>query len=125
MRWMLGRCTLSSRHASWETDEAEAAIKPHKTANDGRKDWKALKEQYKGSGVYAFDITKAEDDLHSMIYSGGKRPTMYWTLFETRLNRAFHVLAKVEGVTYLDAMKLKHLLRNIQCKWLQGQKNTV
>ena len=106
-------------------DEAEAAIKPHETANDGRKDWKALKEQYEGSGVYAFDITKAEDDLHSMIYTGEKRPTMYWTLFETRLNRAFHVLTKVEGVTYSDAMKLRHLLRNIQCEWLQGQKNTI
>ena len=106
-------------------DEAEAAIKPHETANDGRKDWKALKEQYEGTGVYAFDITKAEDDLHSMIYSGEKRPTMYWTLFETRLNRAFHILAKVEGVAYSDAMKLRKLLRNIQCDWLQGQKNTV
>ena len=106
-------------------DEAEAAIKPHETSNDGRKDWKALKEQYEGSGVYAFDITKAEEDLHSMIYTGEKRPTMYWTLFETRLNRAFHMLAKVEGVAYSDAMKLRKLLKNVQCDWLQGQKNTV
>ena len=106
-------------------DEAEATIKPHEAANDGRKDWKALKEQYEGSGVYAFDVTKAEDDLHSMIYAGEKRPTMYWTLFETRLNKAFHVLAKVEGVIYSDAMKLRKLLKNVQCDWLLGQKNTV
>ena len=75
--------------------------------------------------MYTFDVTKAEDDLHSMIYSGEKRPKMYWTLFETRLNKAFHVLAKVEGLIYSDAMKLRKLLKNVQCDWLLGQKNTV
>ena len=106
-------------------DEAEATIKPHERSHDGRKDWKALKEHYEGSGVFAKDIIQAENDLTSMIYTGEKKPTMYWTLFETRLNRTFHVFAKAENVIFSDAMKLRRLLSNIQCEWLIGAKNTI
>ena len=106
-------------------EEAEATIKPHEHAHDGRKDWKALKEHYEGSGIFAKDIIQAENDLASMIYTGEKRPTMYWTLFETRLNRTFHIFAKAENVVFSDAMKLRRLLSNIQCEWLNGAKNTI
>ena len=106
-------------------DEAEATIKPHENIHDGRNDWKALKEHYEGSGIFARDIIQAENDLASMIYTGEKKSTMYWTLFETRLNWAFHVFAKAENVIFSDAMKLRRLLSNIQCEWLTGAKNTI
>ncbi len=107
-------------------DEAESAIKVLENERNGRKDWIALKQHYVGRGVFTNDVVQAEKDIQNLFYQGEKRPTMYWLLFEQRLNNAYHVLVKKEGrEVYSDTMKLRKLLDKVRCEWLRPIKSVI
>jgi hypothetical protein len=57
-------------------ETAEAKIQAYEAQNNGRLDYIALKEHYKGVGVRVLDITKAESVLTSLYYGGKKKPHM-------------------------------------------------
>ena len=56
--------------------EAESIVKVHQERN-GRDEWLALQVHYEGEGIYAHDITKAENDLATLYYSGERKPHMW------------------------------------------------
>eukprot|EP00978_Attheya_sp_CCMP212_P017249 scaffold45901_cov41-Attheya_sp.AAC.1 len=70
---------------------AEAKVEPDAELNDGRRDFQNLRDHYKGIGVHAVDITKADNDLQTLFYAGEKPPHMWW-------EEGFHYLRE-EGRT--------------------------
>eukprot|EP00978_Attheya_sp_CCMP212_P034492 scaffold144715_cov44-Attheya_sp.AAC.2 len=57
---------------------AEAKVEPDSELNDGRRDFKNLRDHYEGIGVHAVDITKTDNDLQTLFYAGEKPPHMWW-----------------------------------------------
>ena len=109
-----------------QNDEAEAILKIHEHERNGRTDWKALTLHYEGQGLYNTSIAKAENDLAKLFYQGEKRPYMFWTMFERRLNTAFATFDKQEKrKVYSEQMRLRTLLNKIQCDWLDHIKASI
>ena len=109
-----------------QNTEAEAIVKLYETDRNGRKDWTALKLHYEGQGMYSTDIAAAENDIDNLFYSGERPPQMDWSMFERRLNVAFHVYQKREGrEVFSDAMKLRTLIKKIRCEWLKPIKTSI
>ena len=54
----------------------EKKILPHNDEANGRVDFNVWKDYYKGVGATAKAVLEAENDIHNMIYSGGKWPVM-------------------------------------------------
>ena len=99
--------------------QAESVIKVHENERNGRLDHKALKTHFEGTGIYANDISKAEQDLKTLFYGGEKPPHMWWVEFERRLTGAFQVYVKREGrIVHSDEMKLRTLIEKVKCDWL-------
>ena len=102
---------------------AEAKIIAHGRTNDGRAHWKALKHHFEGVGVHSLEITKAENIINNLFYSGEKKPHMWWSEFEKEISRAFAVYCRVEGRdVYSNDMKLRILMSKIQADFLQHTK---
>ena len=107
-------------------ETAEIKIKPYENDRDGRKDWKALKEHYEGTGIHAFDIIEAESTLANLFYSGEKHPHMYWEKFEKQLTNAFTTYVKVEGyIVHSTAIKLRILLTKVKADFLVHVKSGI
>ena len=61
-----------------------------------------------------------------MVYTGEKRPNMWWTEFERRLNLAISTINKVEKrVVYSEPQLLRLLLKKVRCDWLTGVKDII
>eukprot|EP00978_Attheya_sp_CCMP212_P000984 scaffold2058_cov57-Attheya_sp.AAC.1 len=81
---------------------------------------------YKGIGVYAVDITKADNDLQTLFYAGEKPPHMWWEEFEKRLTRVFTTYVKKEArVVHSEDMKLRTLLSKIKADFLKPTKASI
>ena len=107
--------------------EAEAIIKPHEPAGDGRLDWKALKLSYKGKGIYGTELQKATDIIRNSFYIGEKKQ-MYWTKFQTELDWAFAVYTKRHGngqPYHLNEIKVKTLLDKVRATFLESTKSAI
>ena len=48
----------------------EVKMLPHSHENNGRLDFKALKEYYEGVGVNSINVIKAEETLKNLFYAG-------------------------------------------------------
>ena len=96
-------------------------ILPHMALANGRVDYKALKDQYKGVWANARAIVKAEDDLQNMFYAGERKPHMWLEEFETRLPIAFADVNKHENwQVHCDESKLRMLTnQKIKCDFLK------
>ena len=68
---------------------AEIKIQMHADANDGRRDFIALKQHYKGVGVNAIDVVQTEKVIETLHYTGEKKPHIWWEDFEKQLTSAF------------------------------------
>ena len=100
-------------------DAAEGAIQGVKYLNNGRLLWQSLVTHFEGQGLLAYDLAQADEDLHSLVYTGEKLPTMDWKEFERRLRSAFLVYNKHYKASYFHPdHKLSILLRKIKCDWL-------
>jgi hypothetical protein len=100
-------------------ETAEAKLQAHEGQNDGRLDCIALCDHYKGVGVHALDITKAEVILTSLFYAGEKKPHMWREEFEKQLTSAFTIYSKREGrVVHSPDKKLRILLNKVQADCL-------
>ena len=100
-------------------ETAEMQIKVHEIERNGQIDWMALKENYEGVGIHAFDIIEAEVIITDLFYSGEKFPHMYWEKFEQHLTHTFTVYAKVEDEqVHSQNMKLRILLNKIKADFL-------
>ena len=55
-----------------ENSTAENKLMPHLLLNNGRRDYRSLKDHYEGVGANATLITKAEKDIESLFYAGEK-----------------------------------------------------
>lgn len=98
---------------------AEAKILAHANENNGRLDYTALKNHYEGVGVYALDVTRAQQYIDELFYAGEKRPHMWWDEFEKNLTWAFNTLDKKENrQVYSNEMKLRTLLGKIKADFL-------
>ena len=64
--------------------------------NNGRLDFIALKNHYEGVGVHAVEIVKADKILQDLLYSGEKKPHMWWKEFERQLTDAFNTYDRHE-----------------------------
>ena len=101
--------------------EAEALIKLNEKAADGWKNWKDLKLQYKGQGMFDLDIKEAKKTVDNLVYTGERPPQMYWTKFEQQLNTTFATYVKVEKrIVHSDIMKLTHLMTRVKCDSLNA-----
>ena len=102
---------------------AEARITAHGQNNDGRADFIALRQHYEGIGVNALEVSKAENVINSLFYSGEKKPHMWWSEFEKELSRAFAIVQKAEGrIVHSNDMKLRILMGKIQADFMQQAK---
>jgi hypothetical protein len=107
-------------------ETAEAKIQSYGDQNDGRQDYIALKQHYKGVGVHALDITKAELVLSSLYYGGEKKPHMWWEEFEKQPTSAFTTYNKREGrVVHSPEMKLRTLLAKVSADFLTHVKASI
>ena len=61
---------------------AESKIQSNERHSNGRLDYIALKAHYKGVGVNAKDVLRAEYILENLTYTGEKKPHMCWDEFE-------------------------------------------
>ena len=102
---------------------AEVKMLPHTHENNGRLDFKALREHYEGVGVNSINVIKAEETLKNLFYAGERKPHMWWDEFEKQLNRSFTIIHKNEKrEVYSNEMKLRILLQKINVDFLQGVK---
>ena len=93
---------------------AEAKIRSHSNQGNGRDDFMALKDHYEGVGFHAIAVTRAEDTISSMYYSGEKFQ-MNWEKFERELNLAWATIDKREGrVVYSDERKMRILFTKVK-----------
>jgi hypothetical protein len=100
-------------------ETAEAKIQAYEAQNNGCIDYVALKEHYKGVGVHALDITKAENVLSTLYYGGEKKPHMWWEEFEKQITSAFITYNKREGrVVHSPEMKLRILLQKVTADFI-------
>eukprot|EP00978_Attheya_sp_CCMP212_P023203 scaffold70488_cov59-Attheya_sp.AAC.5 len=105
---------------------AEAKVEPDAELNDGRRDFRNLRDHYEGIGVHAVDITKADNDLQTLFYAGEKPPHMWWEDFEKRLTKAFTTYVKKEGrIVHSEDMKLRTLLSKIKADFLKPTKASI
>ena len=93
---------------------------------NGRVDYQALKDHFKGTGVNSLDILKAEKITHTLFYSGEKKPHMWRDEFEKQLNNAFLAYDKKEDRTvFSNNMKLRILTEKINAEFLQVTKGMI
>lgn len=93
---------------------AEAKIRSHSHQGNGRYDFIALKDHYEGVGFHAIAVTKAEEVIATMYYSGEKFQ-MNWEKFERELNLAWSIIDKQEGrVVYSDERKMRILFSKVK-----------
>ena len=55
--------------------------------HDGCLNWAALRENYEGVGIQAFNIIEADSILANLYYAGEKAPHMYWEKFEKHVTQ--------------------------------------
>ena len=109
-----------------ENETAESKIQSSASNNDGRSDFMKLKEHYEGTGVNALDVTRADRILETLFYSGEKRPNMWWSLFEQRLEEAYTIYDKNENRSvHSENMKLRTLCKKITADFLQSTKSAI
>ena len=102
---------------------AEAKIIAHGHNNNGRQDYLALRNHFEGIGINALEITKAENIINTLFYSGEKKPHMWWGEFEKELSRAFAIYQRVENrEVHSNHMKLRILMSKIQADFLEQTK---
>ena len=102
---------------------AEAKIQAYLDMHNGRMDFKALKDYYEGVGVHSIQVTKAENTLKTLFYSGEKRPHMWWDEFERQLTASFVSIDKMESrEVYSTPMKLRILLDKVNADFLTNIK---
>lgn len=107
-------------------ETAEAKIASLATISDGRSDYLALRNHYEGVGVHALDITKAEDILDNLYYSGEKPPHMWWDEFEKELDWAYNTYdTKEQRQVHSNEMKLRTLMSKIKCDKLAAVKASM
>lgn len=103
--------------------QAETKIQSLGEDPDGRASYMVLKDHYEGIGVYAIDITKADNILEGLFYAGEKQPHMWWDEFERQLTYAFTSYDKREGrQVHSNEMKLRILVSKIKADFLAATK---
>lgn len=106
--------------------QAETKIQPFAAAADGRRDYIALRDHYEEVGIFALDITRADQILERLFYSGEKRPTMWWDEFERQLTFAFTAYDRAEGRrVHSDPMKLRILVSKVKASFLGDTKASI
>lgn len=104
-------------------DDAEAKVQSISDDKCRRKVFKALEDIYKGTGINAKDIRKADRTIKEMHYTGEKKPYIWWDEFEKQLRWAFSAYDKREGrVVYSEEMKLRVLNDKIKADFLTATK---
>ena len=105
---------------------AEAKLAPHVDQKNGRSDINSLKNHYKGVGVHAINIIKADKVLNDLFYSGEKPPHMWWDKFERQLTDAFNAHDRHEGrMVHSEYQKLRILNRKVTADFLQATKASI
>lgn len=103
--------------------QAESKIQSLNAGTNGRASYLALRDHYEGIGVYALDITKADNILDTLFYSGEKPPHMWWDEFERQLTFAFTSYDKKEGrAVHSNEMKLRLLVNKVKADFLSATK---
>ena len=107
-------------------ETAEAKIQTHSQSNNGREDFLAMKSHYAGTGVFAFDVTKAEKIIESLYYHGERKPAMWWDEFEKQLMWFFNTMDMTEGrQIHSDAMKIQMLIKKTRATFLVAVKSSI
>ena len=105
---------------------AEAKLAPHVDQKNGRSDINALKNHYKGVGVCAINIVKADKVLTNLFYSGEKPPHMWWDEFERQLTDVFNAYNRHEGsMVHSEYQKLRIINRKVTADFLQATKASI
>ena len=103
---------------------AKVKMLPHAHENNGRLNFKALREHYKGVSVNSINVIKAEVTLKNLFYAGEKKPHMWWDEFEKQLSCSFTIIHKNEKrEVYSNEMKLRILIQKINVDFLQLKKS--
>mmetsp|Transcript_20471 Transcript_20471/g.48149 ORF Transcript_20471/g.48149 Transcript_20471/m.48149 type:complete len:421 (+) Transcript_20471:519-1781(+) len=88
--------------------------------------WLALQTHYRGSGVYRTKVTNAERVLGTLIYTGERKPQIWWLEFVRQLNSAFATIEASKGKqVFSEGTKLRKLLQKIKCDWLDSTKAII
>ena len=105
---------------------AEAKTVDHRAANNGRLEFMALKDHYKGVGLHAVNAVQADKVLKYLFYSGKRKPHMWWYVIERHLTDAFNTYDFLEkkGI-HSNYTRLRILNRKILADFLQATKSYI
>src|SRR5210317_1853701 len=93
-------------------DVAEGAVRPLNTQSDGRAAFQALERKYMGDGILQNKVSKAEQTIDSLYYTG-ENSYMPWEKFEAELIGAYAVMDKhYKRQAYADETKLRKLQKD-------------
>lgn len=102
--------------------QAETRIQSLTDPTDGRAMFKSLDDYYSGVGVFAIEMTQAENTIRNITYTGEKQPHMWWDEFERRLTHAYAIVDKREGrQVHSNEMKLRTLCNKLRAEFLTAQ----
>ena len=105
---------------------AESKIQAHTDANDGRRDFIALKAHYQGVGINAIDVVQAEKVIKTLYYIAEKKPLMWWEEFEKKLTSDFTTCDRKEHrQVYSNNQKLQTLLRKVSSDFLTATRSAL
>ena len=99
---------------------------PHSQHNNGRIDFIALKNHYKGVVVHAINIVQDGKVLQDLFYVGEKKPHLWWGEFARQLTDAFNKYDFHERRNFhSDNQKLLILNSKVNADSLQATKASI
>mmetsp|Transcript_20481 Transcript_20481/g.48185 ORF Transcript_20481/g.48185 Transcript_20481/m.48185 type:complete len:338 (+) Transcript_20481:1-1014(+) len=102
-----------------KNSDAMSIIKALGKQTCGQASWLALQTHYQGSGAYKTNMINAERVLDTLIYTGERKPQMWWLEFARQLNSAFATIEGHDGGrVFTEDFKLRKLIDKIKCDWL-------
>ena len=107
-------------------ENSEATILSIQDTREKRKAFKMLRDIYEGVGVNGLNISRADNIIRNLYYTGEKKPHMWWEEFEKQLIWAFGAHGKREKrEVYSNKHRLCILLSKIKAEFLEQTKSSI
>ena len=74
---------------------AEAKMVSHAAENNGRLDFMAIKDHYKGVGMHAVNVVQADKVLKNLSYSCEKKPHRWWGKVERQITDSINTYNRI------------------------------
>ena len=107
-------------------ENSEVTIQSIQDTRNGRKAVNMLSDLYEAVGVNGVDISRADNNIRNLYYTGEKKPHIRWAEFEKQLNWAFGAHDKREKrEVYSNEHRLCILLNKVKADFLEQTKSSI